>query len=129
MEPGPRTPEPQKPEEPGPPGEVISSEYGVVCPRVFETCPACVCPARFCSEALKGDLSNKDRKDVALAHIEFTCNRPDYLVILGAEVDSCVKCGVLYTVSRKKTVIPRSKLEVARQIPPKIILRWPGQDN
>lgn len=116
------TTDPPQPEKPPdgetPKKEPVSCEYGVVYPREFDKCPVCGCPARFSKEAMKGDLADKDRKRVALGNIEFICDLDHQRIRLDVVVDSCVQCGVIYTLGRDRTVIPRSALQVARNIPP-----------
>jgi len=86
-----------------PSGEV-PEDYGPAAPRVFTECPVCHCPARFTVEAMKGDLHLEDilGKEPALGSFEYLYDTPLYPIKLIAVVDSCQRCGAIYTLARDK---------------------------
>ena len=79
-------------------------DYGPVAPRVFTECPVCHCPARFTVEAMKGDLHLETilGKEPALGSFEYVYETPTHKIKLLCVVDSCVRCGAIYTLARDK---------------------------
>lgn len=85
-------------------GATGAEDYGPAAPRTFDKCPVCGCPARFTVDAMKGDLQIEDifGKSPALGSFEYRYDTPLYPVRLVCIVDSCVRCGVIYTLARDK---------------------------
>lgn len=79
-------------------------DYGPVFPRTYEKCPGCGCPARFTVEAMKGDLQIEDifGQKPALGSFEYVYETPLHVIKLVVIVDSCVRCGMIYTLARDK---------------------------
>lgn len=97
-------------------------DYGPVAPRTYDKCPVCNCPARFTVEAMKGDLQLEDifGKKPALGSFEYVYDTPLYPVRLVVVVDSCVRCGAVYTLARDKLKgIPRG---MPKSPPPGLII-------
>ena len=85
-------------------GDVPEEDYGPVAPRTYDKCPNCGCPARFTVEAMKGDLHLEDilGKEPALFSFEYNNDTPLYPIKLIVVGDSCVRCGMFYTLARDK---------------------------
>ncbi len=82
----------------------VPEDYGAVYPRKFDKCPVCGCPLTFSAEALKEELTPEELKKLSpgLAMMRINYKTRTGVVSLIALVDSCCKCGVIYTIKRDK---------------------------
>lgn len=84
------------------------AEWGKLALQTFDKCPVCKCPARFSLEAMRGDMPEDliKKKPPALGAFQFNYDTPLFHIRLDVVVDSCCKCGMIYTVARSKIKKP-----------------------
>lgn len=89
-------------------GKWNEAEWGKLAFRVFDKCPGCGCPARFSVEGMRGEMPEElmKAKPPALGALEFKYDTALYRITLAVVVDSCCKCGMIYTIARSKTKMP-----------------------
>jgi hypothetical protein len=82
---------------------------GLVSPRDYDHCPVCGCKGRFTVESMRGDFSNKqlEERPPCLAQFQSTYFTPAGQITLICMVDSCVRCGTVYTVHREKRLLAK----------------------
>lgn len=80
------------------------AEWGSIEFQEFDKCPACGCPNRFAMEAMRGETAeeNLNAKPPAMGMFRFDYDTALYRISLITVVDSCCKCGLIYTVAREK---------------------------
>ncbi len=95
-------------------------DYGPVFPRTYDKCPGCHCPARFTVEAARPDFSVEDfkKQHPILAYFSHEYELPLHTVRLVVVVDSCQRCGLLYTVARDKVKKLKGISVPSKQRPP-----------
>ncbi len=92
------------------------AEWGPMAKRIFDKCPGCGCPSRYAVEALRGEIPDEviQNKPPAIGSFEFVYDTEVWRIKLTVIVDSCCKCGTLYTVARNKSktlliMVPRTR--------------------
>lgn len=83
-------------------------EWGPLAYREFDKCPGCGCPNRYSVEALRKEMSEEKikAKPLAIGSFEFIYDTPLYRIRIAVVVDSCCRCGMIYTVARSKSKTP-----------------------
>jgi len=80
----------------------------LVLPKTFDKCPHCGSAARFCPEALKGDIpaEEMEKEQPVLFSFEYNAQPSGrlYPVKLMALMDVCVECGTVYAISLMRFV-------------------------
>jgi hypothetical protein len=88
--------------------EPVPEDYGKLYPRTFEECPVCHTKARFAAECFKENFTAEElaKHEPYLHVVRATYDKGIYQYQVINLVDTCAKCGVMYTVARdKKTVL------------------------
>lgn len=115
------------PEEPAlPPVDHID---GAVFPREFDACPHCGCTRRFSREAMKGDFPEEqlNKRPPVVGTFQFRYRTPKGDFQLSCLIDSCVRCGTIYTVARDKTKMQKGpSLVVPNGMPNRFARRHPS---
>lgn len=79
-------------------------EWGKQQFREFDKCPTCGCPNRFGMEAMRGEFPEDRMKEKppAMGAFQFNFETTLHRITLDVVVDSCCKCGTIYTIARSK---------------------------
>lgn len=98
----------QKPVEP----------WGKLYPRNFRECPVCRCPAVFSEKCEAEEFTPEEIKKRApyLQAIKHEYNHGLYHYVVITIMDTCVNCGVMYTLARDKKKIPLSALSLGKNL-------------